>query len=884
MLRFSLPLTIVASALLVSASAGQQPPAATDLHGDPLPADALARWGTIRWRHGSPILFVAFLPGGKSVLSAGEDGVLHVWEYPSGKELRHFGVDNAGQPGKGGVVVLGRGRGVPVALSRDGKIVAVCGADGAVRVYNVADGGQLTAIPLDLGNGRNGLVTALALAPDGQQLALFDLVGNVHLYNWPAGVDKLRTLPAGKSGAGSISAISQVAYSPDGKFLVSAEPAVINNQVGQRIRVFDPAAGKEIWAVEDAVLSAVFALAVSPDSKTLAYTRADGSLVVVEAATGKEMRSWKHNLRGALQLAFAPDGGRLYGRGLTTQVAVAWDVATGKELQRLGQEPVRPGLGGPARAASTAAMALSSDGKLLVLAGAENRLQFFDVATGKEVGPGAGNSSPLVALSFTADGKHVVARAGDGAFHRWEAATGKEPAAPPARTLPLLAVSPDGRWLATQGPAGVVLVDTATGKETGTIAADGRDLAGNVLFAPDGNTLTVRFAQDNKIGLYDLPGGKLRHNLPVAAAGNTGGGGRLQPGRGLLFFAADGKTLAGFADTTTLALWDTRTGKRVGAMKVTATNALQSGAFSPDGRCVALDFADGSVALLEVATGQDRLSLTTAVPGAGKKDRPVLPGGNRLPPTEGSRVAFTPDGRLLVQAGIDRLVHVWDAATGKELKTFKGHVGPLTCLAVAPDGKTAVSASSDTTALVWSLAGITPAPAPARALGADDCEDRWRALLVGKARLAFLAIRELAGSPKEAVVLIKEQVKPAAPLDVKRVEALIADLDSNQYKLRQNAFAELLKLDERIVPAVEKALAAGPPLETKQRLEALHRQFSGIDMQGERLRAYRAVEVLERIGTPEACALLQTLADGAPGALVTSSAAAALERLEVSRK
>jgi hypothetical protein len=78
-------------------------------------------------------------------------------------------------------------------------------------------------------------------------------------------------------------------------------------------------------------------------------------------------------------------------------------------------------------------------------------------------------------------------------------------------------------------------------------------------------------------------------------------------------------------------------------------------------------------------------------------------------------------------------------------------------------------------------------------------------------------------------------------------------------------------------------LAANPPLETRQRLEDLLKQMTGDVLQGERLRVYRAVEVLERIGTAEARQVLQALADGAPGAMVTKTARAALERLTSSK-
>jgi len=128
------------------------------------------------------------------------------------------------------------------------------------------------------------------------------------------------------------------------------------------------------------------------------------------------------------------------------------------------------------------------------------------------------------------------------------------------------------------------------------------------------------------------------------------------------------------------------------------------------------------------------------------------------------------------------------------------------------------------------------------------------------------------------VAWIKERLKPATPLDMMRVEELLKQLDAKQFKVRDIATNELLKLGEQIVPALDKALTANPPLEIKQRLEGLRGKLTGMVLQGERLRAYRAIEVLERIGTPEARQVLQALSEGAPGALVTTSAKEALKR------
>src|SRR5439155_3174897 len=225
--------------------------------------------------------------------------------------------------------------------------------------------------------------------------------------------------------------------------------------------------------------------------------------------------------------------------------------------------------------------------------------------------------------------------------------------------------------------------------------------------------------------------------------------------------------------------------------------------------------------------------------------------------------------------GLDRSVHVWDVQTGKELAGYKGHSSTINSVAFSPDGKQLASASGDTTALVWDVAGLTAPAVAVKALPAEEIETRWAALLSNDGGKAFEAICDLSASPKEAVALLAQHLKPAEAVEPEVIAKLIADLDSDQYKLRQKAHADLLKIGERAVPAIEKALSAQPPLETKTRLETLREKMTTMTLQGDKLQACRAIEVLERIGSPEARQALQALADGAPGAFSTMTAQAA---------
>ena len=108
-------------------------------------------------------------------------------------------------------------------------------------------------------------------------------------------------------------------------------------------------------------------------------------------------------------------------------------------------------------------------------------------------------------------------------------------------------------------------------------------------------------------------------------------------------------------------------------------------AFSPDGKRLASASQDETVKVWDAATGQETLTLKGHTSGV-------------------MSVAFSPDGKRLASASMDGTVKVWDAATGQETLTLKGHTGPVTSVAFSPDGKRLASASADKTVKVWDAA------------------------------------------------------------------------------------------------------------------------------------------------------------------------------------
>jgi hypothetical protein len=64
-------------------------------------------------------------------------------------------------------------------------------------------------------------------------------------------------------------------------------------------------------------------------------------------------------------------------------------------------------------------------------------------------------------------------------------------------------------------------------------------------------------------------------------------------------------------------------------------------------------------------------------------------------------VAVAPDGRTALSGGFDRAVRLWDLEAGKEVRRLDGHADQVLAVAFTPDGRTALSGSKDRTIRVW---------------------------------------------------------------------------------------------------------------------------------------------------------------------------------------
>src|SRR5262249_40881260 len=140
-------------------------------------------------------------------------------------------------------------------------------------------------------------------------------------------------------------------------------------------------------------------------------------------------------------------------------------------------------------------------------------------------------------------------------------------------------------------------------------------------------------------------------------------------------------------------------------------SAVHSLTFSPDGSMLAsTGWADKTIAVWDPALGTKLFDLAC--------------GSNN------SAVAFSPDGKTLAWGGgwPEQGVALWEPRPKRQGHNFAAHAAFVHALASAPDSKSLVSGSMDSTGIVWDLTGLrtgTARPAPA---SADALRDLWKTL------------------------------------------------------------------------------------------------------------------------------------------------------------
>jgi WD40 repeat protein/tRNA A-37 threonylcarbamoyl transferase component Bud32 len=608
------------------------------------------------------ILYLTLSPDGALLATCGRDRAVRLWDARTGRATR---------------VLEGHGDTVrTVAFDRAGARLASGGSDRTVRVWDVATGRPDRTIgPLP------DAVIGVALSPDGQTLAINVMDESVHVYDFQSRESRVFTvLPPGDTHSVFM---PYPMFTGDGFPIFFTPPSGDRLVVvagarsgGLRVVILDAATGRLLHTFPGLILSGQ---PLIPDGRLLAVGGQEG-VHLHDTRTGVREHLFTGFGSRVEHVAIDASGELLVVTAHKLDDGIKlWDLPGRRELRTL---PLAGSTVHPIEALS-----LSPDGRTLAVATAEGTVHlWYNLLGRKESVLRVGPSEPrLSRLSLDAAGRLLAVGSQDGSVVLADVPSRSvlRRLTGPEGPVYRVACRGDGRVVAAAGADGHVWVwDAADGHLVRTLGnGHGQVLA--VAFDRAGRRLAA-VGDDRSLRTWDATTWAQVLTVPEAHEGMIHG----------VAFSPDGQTLATAGGDQTVKLWDARSGRLRRTLRqgsdTAAAGAFFSAAFSPDGRQVVAASAGGVAVVWDAGWGTVRATLTGHT---GKV----------------YHAAFSPDGRRVVTAGADGTVRLWDPVLGAETFEFR-HTAPLAAAALTPDGFQLVAAGWDGSLLFWDATPIVHEP------------------------------------------------------------------------------------------------------------------------------------------------------------------------------
>jgi len=502
---------------------------------------------------------------------------------------------------------------------------------------------------------------------------------------------------------GHLAKISGVAFTPDGRYLVSASDDKL-------IRVWDLETGKTVRTLRGQIGAGsegkIYAMALSPDGRWLAaggfmanFTGNNheeiGTIRLYNFTSGKLVTLLKGHTNAVASLAFSPDN-RYLVSGSGDNNAIIWNLES--KASALGGSKKLSG-----HTDAIYAVAFTSDSQRVVTGSLDHSLRLWRVQDGGLITTLKGHTDKVYAVAISPQEDIIASGSDDYTIRLWDGRTGEfiKTLANQGTQVGSLSFSPDGRYLVSSCGGG----GCAANPEHVWSIPDGKEIVtyrghGNIVLAtavsPDGRVVATGGGNKRAIHLWSLRDGKLQQRLSGVGAAIF-----------VVGFSFDDKMLA----------WGK---KDVGSsnaqrdpLEYTITlpakaEALDSRQFlgTPrklSGSDKAFSRAQDKWRDWTLRTRKGGNYAYQAILDIRQQNRTVA--SIERGSTDGNRhntYTFTPNGERIISGGSNGVITAYNRE-GKKLGDFVGHTGDVWAVAVSPDGRLLVSGSGDQTVRLWDV-------------------------------------------------------------------------------------------------------------------------------------------------------------------------------------
>ena len=237
-----------------------------------------------------------------------------------------------------------------------------------------------------------------------------------------------------------------------------------------------------------------------------------------------------------------------------------------------------------------------------------------------------------------------------------------------------------------------------------------------------------------------------------------------------------------------------------------------------------------------------------------------------------SNVSFSGDGNLIAILDAEGTVSIWERASRTRVATLGAPGADYDYPLFSPDGRRIAVRAGAGGLVVFDVTFSSPLRE-----SAADLDSLWSDLGAADGRVVRRAIWEMGSAGDSAVAFIERKLE-RVEIDDKRIDALVAELDSDEFASRQKAVHSLEELGRAARGPLTKRLERTLPLEVRNSIRQVLESYEQPIRSAQILQGLRAMEICQHIATSRARALLERLGEGNSDGELTQAARSALRR------